>query len=39
LRAVERWIAAQGAVWEGRLDRLDEYLRDLREETNNDDRD
>jgi DNA-binding transcriptional ArsR family regulator len=40
LRAAEQWIAEQRAVWEGRLDRLDGYLRDLQaKETKDDDRD
>jgi DNA-binding transcriptional ArsR family regulator len=40
LRAPEQWIAEQRAVWERRLDRLDEYLRDPRaEETKDDDGD
>jgi DNA-binding transcriptional ArsR family regulator len=29
LTAAEAWIARQRAVWEGRLDRLDAYLKDL----------
>ena len=29
LTAAERWINEQRALWEGRLDRLDSYLKDL----------
>jgi DNA-binding transcriptional ArsR family regulator len=29
LTAAEAWIARQRAVWKGRLDRLEAYLRDL----------
>ena len=31
----ERWIAEQRALWEGRLDRLEDYLETLKEEENN----
>ena len=40
LQTAEQWIAEQRALWEGRLDRLDEYLRDLQaKETKNGDGD
>lgn len=29
LRTAEQWIAEQRALWEGRLDRLDAYLREV----------
>jgi len=29
LTTAEQWIAEQRALWEGRLDRLDRYLKDL----------
>jgi DNA-binding transcriptional ArsR family regulator len=29
LTAAERWITEQRALWEGRLDRLERYLKDL----------
>jgi DNA-binding transcriptional ArsR family regulator len=32
LAAAEHWIAQQRAVWERRLDQLDDYLRQLKEE-------
>ncbi len=32
LRAAERWITQQRAVWERRLDQLDDYLLKLKEE-------
>ncbi|MGH6854122.1 MAG: ArsR/SmtB family transcription factor [Aestuariivirga sp.] len=31
LRLVENWLASQRAMWERRLDRLDEYLIELKE--------
>ena len=31
LRPAERWLARQRAHWEGRLDQLDTYLLDLKE--------
>ena len=31
LKAAEDWLATQRSVWEGRLDRLDAYLIDLKE--------
>jgi DNA-binding transcriptional ArsR family regulator len=38
LTDAEHWIARQRAVWEARLDRLDDYLKDLkRKEKNRDD--
>jgi DNA-binding transcriptional ArsR family regulator len=30
LRSAEDWIAGQRALWEGRLDQLDVYLKELR---------
>lgn len=30
LKAAERWIAEQRALWERRLDQLDQYLEDLK---------
>ena len=33
LGRAERWIAEQRALWEGRLDRLEDYLATLKEET------
>jgi DNA-binding transcriptional ArsR family regulator len=36
LRAAEEWMAEQRAVWEGRLDRLDEYVRNLQAKETND---
>src|SRR5262249_36743759 len=32
LEAAERWMAEQRALWEGRLDQLDNYLLELKEE-------
>ena len=32
LSRAERWIAEQRALWEGRLDRLEDYLATLKEE-------
>jgi DNA-binding transcriptional ArsR family regulator len=32
LRAAERWMAQQRALWERRLDQLDKYLLQLKEE-------
>jgi hypothetical protein len=32
LRAAERWMAQQRALWERRLDQLDSYLLQLKEE-------
>jgi uncharacterized protein YjiS (DUF1127 family) len=32
LRAAERWITQQRAVWERRLDQLDDYLLKLKED-------
>src|SRR5262249_22121224 len=32
LQAAEEWMAVQRANWERRLDQLDEYLNDLKEE-------
>jgi DNA-binding transcriptional ArsR family regulator len=32
LKAAERWMAQQRALWERRLDRLDKYLLELKEE-------
>ena len=32
LKAAERWIARQRALWERRLDQLDSYLLELKEE-------
>lgn len=31
LRAAEGWLADQRAIWERRLDRLDDYLHDMKE--------
>ena len=36
LATAETWIAEQRAIWEGRLDRLDAYLRSLQETENGD---
>ena len=33
LKAAERWMAQQRALWERRLDQLDSYLLELKEET------
>ncbi len=33
LAAAERWVAAQRALWERRLDQLDRYLEATKEET------
>jgi len=33
LKAAERWMAQQRALWERRLDQLDHYLLELKEET------
>src|SRR5262249_57617468 len=33
LKAAERWMAQQRALWERRLDQLDTYLRQLKEDT------
>src|SRR5262249_16102193 len=33
LKAAERWMAQQRALWERRLDRLDNYLLQLKEDT------
>ena len=35
LGQAERWIAEQRALWEGRLDRLEDYLETLKEEDRN----
>ena len=35
LSRAERWIGEQRALWEGRLDRLEDYLATLKEETKN----
>ena len=32
LKAAERWMAQQRALWERRLDQLDKYLMELKEE-------
>jgi DNA-binding transcriptional ArsR family regulator len=32
LKTAQRWIAKQQALWERRLDQLDEYLTELKEE-------
>jgi DNA-binding transcriptional ArsR family regulator len=32
LKSAEHWIAAQRALWERRLDQLDDYLNELKEE-------
>ena len=32
LKTAEHWIARQRAVWERRLDQLDDYLKDLQEQ-------
>ena len=32
LSAAERWIAEQRALWEGRLDRLEDYLADIQDQ-------
>lgn len=34
LSAAEAWIGAQRTVWEGRLDRFENYIDDLNQETN-----
>jgi DNA-binding transcriptional ArsR family regulator len=31
LKSAERWLEKQRAIWEGRLDQLDSYLMDLKE--------
>lgn len=31
LRAAEGWLADQRAIWERRLDQLDDYLHDMKE--------
>ena len=31
LAAAERWLAEQRAIWERRLDQLDDYLHDMKE--------
>ena len=36
LGRAERWIAEQRALWEGRLDRLEDYLSTLKEEDSKD---
>lgn len=33
LRAAETWLARQRAVWEQRLDQLDEYLKTLKDQS------
>jgi len=33
LKAAERWMAQQRALWERRLDQLDTYLLQLKEDT------
>ena len=33
LKAAERWMAQQRALWERRLDQLDTYLLELKEDT------
>jgi DNA-binding transcriptional ArsR family regulator len=33
LKAAERWLETQRAIWERRLDQLDSYLADLKEKT------
>ena len=33
LKAAERWMAEQRAIWERRLDQLDNYLVELKKET------
>lgn len=33
LKAAEHWMATQRANWERRLDQLDDYLKDLKEQT------
>jgi DNA-binding transcriptional ArsR family regulator len=35
LGQAEQWIAEQRALWEGRLDRLEDYLETLKEEDRN----
>lgn len=37
LQRAQDWIASQRAVWEGRLDRLDDYLKDLQSQGQPDD--
>src|SRR6476659_4738891 len=32
LQAAEHWMAKQRAIWERRLDQLDDYLKDLKEQ-------
>ena len=32
LKAAEHWMAKQRAIWERRLDQLDDYLKDLKEQ-------
>lgn len=34
LRAAESWLAEQRALWEERLDRLDEYVRHMKAKKN-----
>jgi len=36
LSAAERWIAEQRALWEGRLDRLEDYLKILKTKESDD---
>lgn len=38
LTAAERWITEQRALWEGRLDRLEAYLKELQAEGGDDGR-
>ena len=38
LSAAERWIADQRSLWEGRLDRLEEYLETLKDKEKDDGR-
>lgn len=37
LQSAEHWIARQRAIWEGRLDRLEEYVKALQAKETNDD--
>lgn len=37
LTSAESWIAQQRAIWEARLDRLDEYLSDMQAKESSDD--
>ena len=39
LKSAEGWIAEQRALWEGRLDRLDAFLREMQAKEGTDDRD